>query len=352
MISSSRSGGRSARSVGLTVSPACQSSQLARLSASGNTGAGGRLARDHQELLLEPGVQHSVRAIPHALDAHRARGWMKEGQHFGGAVAQMLVWVPDWTSEWLPADTRLGNGLVRPSFIHAPNGQTQPLSFGVRLLDERFFWCGIRIVNLHLDHHSATLTAPFGLARVAPAPIALPTQTCLVQHAQDRVGADEGQAIRGATQRALQRRQRPGGGAVALPIRFSVELAQDALLGGRIVQNGRAASMAWFERCQPLAIEHTDQGRHRVARTPTSQVGSLGVRVAIGHRHQRFRPSDERGRQSERSANAFKVRPLLWTQWSERVLLDARHGTSSGREEPAYTPVLAQLYRNAKSRDI
>src|SRR6266852_6260119 len=45
MISRSRSGGRSALNRGLMVSPACQRSQLARLSASGNTGAGGRLAR-------------------------------------------------------------------------------------------------------------------------------------------------------------------------------------------------------------------------------------------------------------------------------------------------------------------
>jgi hypothetical protein len=88
----------------------------------------------------------------------------------------------------------------------------------------------------------------------APAPIALPTQASLVQDDPDRVGADEGQAIRGATQSALQRGQRPRGGAIALAVRLSVELGQDALLGRRVVQHRWPASVAWLERHQTLPI--------------------------------------------------------------------------------------------------
>src|SRR5207253_5365204 len=136
--------------------------------------------------------------------------------------------------ERLPADARLRDGLVGASFIHAPPRQAQLRACGVRLLDECFFCGGIRILDL--NHHSATRATPLGYTGVAPAPIALPTQTGLVQDAPDGVGADKGQSVRGAVQCALQGCQRPGGGPVALPIRGSVELMQDAYLGRRVVQ--------------------------------------------------------------------------------------------------------------------
>src|SRR5216683_4427608 len=224
-------------------------------------------------------------------------------------------WPKTMTSTWPSAVT------FDWPLTHAPNGQTQPLSFGVRLLDEHFFWRGIRIVDLHLDHDSATLTASFGLASVAPAPIALPTQAGLAQNAPDRIRADEGQPIRGAAQGALERRQRPGGRPVALALWRSVEFAQDALLGGCVVQDGGPPSMRWRECRQTLTIEQTDQRRDRVARPPTSPMGSLDVRMAISHREQDLRARDERGWQAERSTDTLQVRPLLRTQRSERVFL-------------------------------
>src|SRR5712692_6501966 len=195
-----------------------------------------------------------------------------------------------------------------------------------------FFCGGIRIVDLDLDHHSATLATPHRRTRLAPAPIALPTQAGLVQDAPDRVGADEGQAIRGATQSALQRGQRPRGGAIALAVRLAVELGQDALLGRRVVQHGWPASVAWLERRQTLPIEQTDQGRDRVARPTTGQLSRRAVRVAIGHRQQHLGASDECGWQTEGSTEPLQVRPFLWTERSERVLLETRHATSDGRE--------------------
>ena len=53
------------------------------------------------------------------------------------------------------------------------HGQAQPLSFGIRLLDEHFFWFSVRIVDLDL----ATLALADGHARLTPAPVALPAQS-------------------------------------------------------------------------------------------------------------------------------------------------------------------------------
>jgi hypothetical protein len=47
--------------------------------------------------------------------------------------------------------------------------------------------------------------------------------------------------------------------------------------------------MLWHECRQTLTIEQTDQRRDRVARPPTSPMGSLDVRVAISHREQDLR---------------------------------------------------------------
>src|SRR5712692_1697230 len=88
-------------------------------------------------------------------------------------------------------------------------------------LPARFFCDSIRFVNLDPDHHSTTLATPYGRTRLAPTAIALPTQARLVQDDPDRVGADARQAIRGAPQSALQRGQRPRGGAIARAVRLA-----------------------------------------------------------------------------------------------------------------------------------
>jgi len=107
--------------------------------------------------------------------------------------------------------------------------------------------------------------------------------------------------------------------------------------------------VAWLERCQTLAIEHTDQGRYRVARASPSQAGSLDVRVAIRHRVQNLRASNECGWQTECWTEALQVQPLFWTERSERVLLNARHVAPPAAVKPASTPGLPQLYQNAKT---
>ncbi len=202
-----------------------------------------------------------------------------------------------------------------------------------------------------MDLDLATLALADGHARLTPAPVALPAQTSLAQNEPDRIGTHERQAIRGAAQRPVQGRQRPGGCPVALAIRRSLEFAQDARLGGRVIHDSRSTSVAWLERRQPLAIKQTDQRRHRVARTPPGQLGSLTVRVAVGHREQDLRPSDESSWQSEGPTDTLQVRPLVWMQGSKRIFLNTRHRHHRRREKPAHTPGLPQVDRNAKTRD-
>src|SRR5437870_558900 len=83
--------------------------------------------------------------------------------------AHVFVWITNWAGERLPADARLRDGLVGASFIHAPHRQAQLRACGVRLLDECFFCGGIRILDLDLNHHSATRATPLGYTGVAPA---------------------------------------------------------------------------------------------------------------------------------------------------------------------------------------
>ena len=83
--------------------------------------------------------------------------------------------------------------------------------------------------------------------------------------------------------------------------------------------------MAWLERRQPLPIEQTDQSRDRVARPTTGQLSRRGIRVAVGYSQQHLGASDERRWQPEGSTETLQVRPFLWTERSQRVLLESSH---------------------------
>jgi hypothetical protein len=124
-------------------------------------------------------------------------------------------------------------------------------------------------------------------------------------------------------------------------IRLATKFGQDALLGGCVVQDGWPASMLWLECREPLTIEQTHQGCYGVTRPPTSPKSSLDVRVAISYGEQDLRARDERGWQAQRPTDTLQVRPLLWPQRSERILLNTRHGHLQRRAKPANTPVLA-----------
>src|SRR3954453_14576523 len=90
-----------------------------------------------------------------------------------------------------------------------------------------FFWGGVRVVNLDLT----TFAFANGGACLTPTPISLPTQARLVQDEPDGVCADRRQSVRSAPQGPLQCGQRPCGGSIALALRWTSELRQNALLG-------------------------------------------------------------------------------------------------------------------------
>src|SRR6266851_356454 len=90
---------------------------------------------------------------------------------------------------------------------------------GCRPARSSFFCARVRVVYLDL----APLALAHGRTGVAPGPVALPTDTRIVQDRPDRVRADARQAIRCPPQGTLQRVQRPRRGAIPLAIRRASE---------------------------------------------------------------------------------------------------------------------------------
>src|SRR5258708_27378358 len=64
---------------------------------------------------------------------------MKEREHLGGAMPNVLMGVTSRLTDGLPTDAGLRNSLVWAGFVHAPHGQPHPLALGVGLLDQAFF---------------------------------------------------------------------------------------------------------------------------------------------------------------------------------------------------------------------
>src|SRR6266851_7901016 len=96
---------------------------------------------------------------------------------------------------------------------------------GCRPARSNFFCARVRVVDLDL----ATLALAHGRTGVAPGPVALPTDTRIVQDGPDCVRADVRQTIRCAPQGTLQRVQRPRRRAILLALRRASEFAQDPI---------------------------------------------------------------------------------------------------------------------------
>src|SRR5260370_35912547 len=90
---------------------------------------------------------------------------------------------------------------------------------GCRPARSSFFCARVRVVDLDL----APLALAHGRTGVAPRPVALPTDTRIVQDRPDRVRADVRQTIRCEPQGTLQRVQRPGCRAILFAIRRAAE---------------------------------------------------------------------------------------------------------------------------------
>jgi len=107
---------------------------------------------------------------------------------------------------------------------------------------------------------------------------------------EERPGAHARQAVGRGAQGALERGQRPRGGAIGFPVGGAAELAQDARLFRRAVPGGRAAPVAGEQRRQPFSVEPGDQLGDSIAGAAAGGAGGRGKARAVGHRQERGRP--------------------------------------------------------------
>jgi hypothetical protein len=161
-----------------------------------------------------------------------------------------------------------------------------------------------------VDGHRPALALAHRRPGRAPAPVPPPAEAGIAQHAPDREGAHGRQPVGCLAEGAPERGERPGCGAVPLPIGRAAYLAEDALLLGRRVPLGRAAPVAGLQAIQPASVEARDQERDAVAAAPPGCSRRLGEAVPVGDGQQRLGPRDDRRRLGVRPAQAKKLRPL------------------------------------------
>src|SRR5205814_8788033 len=149
-----------------------------------------------------------------------------------------------------------------------------------------------RVVDFHDRPIAPT---PPRRAGVAPGAVVLPGVPGGPQYRQDGGGAHGGQPIRGAAQRPLQRRERPGGGAILVAVGRAVELGQDPRAFGRAVLDRRAAPIPRRHGRQALPIEARDQPGHRVSVPTPHRVGRGREGGAVGHGEQQLGAGDPVG---------------------------------------------------------
>lgn len=102
-------------------------------------GLGWRLRQcrqDSRQLGLEPGVQDRVRRARDTFDAHLSGGRVKQGQQFGGAVADVLVRIAGRAGRRAPPCAGLRDRLIRPRFVLGPGRQFR---LSICLLDQPLF---------------------------------------------------------------------------------------------------------------------------------------------------------------------------------------------------------------------
>ena len=144
--------------------------------------------------------------------ADAAVGRVEQRQDLGRAVAEVLVRLPRRLALGPPGLAGVGDRLVRPGLVGAPDRQPHRLAGAVGVLDQLFFGIGVRVG----DDRRPGLAAAQGRAGRAPGAGALVAGPGLVEDAADGVGRDPGQAVGGRAERPPQGRERPGRGAVGL----------------------------------------------------------------------------------------------------------------------------------------
>jgi hypothetical protein len=99
----------------------------------------GQRRKNLGQFRLHPRMQDSMRATPHPVAPYLARGGAEECQQFRGADAHLFVRLSQRITFRLPTCPRIGNRLVRPRLILAPQGNARWFRPPIGPLDQPLF---------------------------------------------------------------------------------------------------------------------------------------------------------------------------------------------------------------------
>ena len=148
-----------------------------------------------------------------------------------------------------------------------------------------------------------------------------------VENAPEGVGTQGGQF---RPQGPLERRQRPGGGSVLLPVRGAADTGQDALTLRYSMQRRWPPAVAGDDGGDALGVEAGHQSGDGVAGLAPRRLRRLREGVPVGHSQQSLSAGDLSGGPGLGAGDLFKLRALLQGQRAELLLLFSRHGSLQG----------------------
>src|SRR6266851_6770603 len=190
---------------------------------------------------------------------------------------------------------------------------------GCRPARSSFFCARVRVVDLDL----ATLALAHRRTRMAPGPVALPTDTRIVQNGPDRVRADVRQTMRCTPQGTLQRVQRPGRRAIPLAIWRAPKLVQDPIAFGWAIQHRWCTTtVPRHHRAQSDLVETRHPLRDRIAHRSPDELRCFRVRAASADGEYGARSCHRCSRRTLAARQPLQCGALGTRQWPKRIFLD------------------------------
>jgi len=107
-------------------------------------------------------MQHLVGARGDTVNAHLPRTRVKQGQHFGRALAEVFLRLLRRLPFGLPTGARLRHCLERTSFVFAPDFQAELLAQRVGVLDQLFLGSASASVTGTIPAFRLRRTVPVG----------------------------------------------------------------------------------------------------------------------------------------------------------------------------------------------
>lgn len=159
-----------------------------------------------------------------------------------------------------------------------------------------------------------------------------------MQDTPDGVGADRWQAIRRMTERSLQCGERPGGGAVVIPIRCPACFLENPLLVTLHVVFGLAAAMPLDQCVDPISVEPRDQVGDSIATLPTGSTGSPLEAGTIRHREHLLGSRHLGCGLRTRAADVLQIPAFVGCEGTQGIFLMSGHDTLRGRRDGEYLP--------------